>query len=307
MSPRVLRVTSRSCGGTLPVSDIRFSPRRESLVRISILIVFIHVTAQSVQGRNLPSLASTDFWAVHPWELWAATPSHKKLCKSNGRCYSLQVISSDLHIFQFQDNQRYSVTAILPSGGIGVLRDFGDGQLRCFSDSIDSCSPARYPPGYSPDYAIIPILPAPSINTPTPGAQISYAIESEQVNNVDINTCAVTWIGEIIHSGSHFLLSSYDFGPPLGTLANIYVTEEAMGCPPSAIGSTHNPMHCQRLERYFFSPSLGRIRQEGWQDPTCDGIDPESCQGNYSVASPGIEIWMIGDGGPVTPMVEICP
>lgn len=270
---------------------------RHQLFAACIFLLSACLLVQAAQAQT------TDFWAIHPWEMWAATPSYKKLCKPNGRCYSLQVVSTDLHIFQFQDNQRYSITALLPSGGTGVLRDFGDGQLRCFSDTINSCTPARYPPGYSPAYAIIPVLSTPSINTPTPGAQVSYAIESEQVNNVDINTCAVTWIGQIIHSGAHFLLASYDFGPPVGTLTNVYVTEEAMGCPLSAT----NPMHCQRLERYFFSPSLGRIRQEGWQDPACDGMTIEKCRGDYSAASPGVESWTVGDGGPVTPMVGICP
>lgn len=246
----------------------------------------------------------TDFWAVRPWEMWAATPPHMKLCTPPGRCYSLRVAFPDRHILQWQDNPRYSVTAVLADGGVGVVRDYGEGALRCFSDTTDSCEPARFPPGYSPGFDIIPVLAAPSSSGVTPAAKVYYALQTEQVNSVNLVTCEVTWIGPVIHSGAHFLVSSYDFGPQLGVLANVYVTEEAMGCP----ATTGNPMFCQRLERYFFAPGLGRVRQEGWTDVACDGVNPETCQGNYhDLTIPGEGNWIPSDGPPVDPISEICP
>jgi hypothetical protein len=184
------------------------------------------------------SQAITDFWAVHPWYFWASTPQHKKLCNQNGHCYSIKIVFPDRHILEFQDNARYSVTAVLVDGGVGVVRDFGDGSLRCFSDSSANCSPVHFPPGYSPAYDIVPVLSSPSVNSPTPFAKVYYSLQLLEVNAIDTTTCAVSSIGRVIHSGSHFIVSSYDFGPPVGVLSNIYVTEEAQGCPPT----TTNPI-----------------------------------------------------------------
>lgn len=264
--------------------------RRSKLLTVATASMLVYSATTIAEEQN-----PINFWAIYPWEMWAATPSHKKLCKENGRCYSLAILFPKKDILQWQDNDRWSVLSILPSGGIGIIRDYGDGALRCFSETLGNCSPALYPPGYSPGYAIIPVLADFSINTATPGAQIHYSFKTEHVNYVILVTCSAVWMGSIIHSGSHFLLSSYDFGPPIGVLNNIYVTEEAMGCPLLAT----NPMHCQRLERYYFAPSIGRIRQEGWNDPLCDGANPEICLGNYSIAAPGVESWKLYDGPPV--------
>jgi len=267
--------------------------------KIAVILSLLSVFPISLFGQATP----TDFWGVKPWEMWAATPAYKKLCNQNGHCYSIKIVFPDRHIIEFQDNAIYGVTAILPNGGVGVLRDFGSGSLRCFSDSTTSCSPASFPPGYSPAYDAVPVLSEPSLNFPTPQAKVYYALQAVQVNSVNTTTCAVTWTGQVIHSGAHFFLTSYDFGSPIGVLNNIYVTEETQGCPPTA----SNPTFCQRLERYFFSPNFGRTREEGWNDPICDGVTPALCLGNYSVAAPGATNWIPSDDPPVDPISEICP
>lgn len=268
----------------------------------SLLFLLLFLACALPASAENAAAPPTDFWAVRPWEMWAATPPYKKLCNSNGHCYSLTVVFPDRRIAQYQDNARYSVTAVLADGGVGVVRDFGDGYLRCFSDSRTSCEPARFPPGYSPSSDFVPVLSTPGLNSATPGAWVYYALETEQVNDVNVKTCAVSWLGEIVHSGAHFMLDSFDFGPPIGVLTNIYVTEEAMGCPVSG-----HPMACARLERYFFAPGLGRIRQEGWNDPSCDGYTPSTCLGKYSLAAPGVQGWIPDDGPPVERSAEICP
>lgn len=240
----------------------------------------------------------TDFWLIHPWEMWAGTPAHNKLCKSNGHCYSLKVLFPSKDIIQYQDNDRWSILSIIGGTSIGITYDYGDNMLRCFSDNPNSCTPLIipfYPPGHSPLNDIIPVLSQPAITSPTPGAQVYYSLKTEYVNYVDTVTCVASSIGSIVHSGSHFLLTSYDFGSPTNTLNNIYVTEEYMGCPVTTL----NPSNCQRLERYFFAPNLGRIRQEGWNDPLCDGINPETCLGSYIIPSPGVESWSLSSEDPV--------
>lgn len=263
-----------------------------------LVLILLSEPSATAQAQAVP----TEFWAIQPWEMWAATPPHVKLCNTNEHCYSLAVVQPDKHILQFQDNARYSVTRVLADGGVGVVRDYGDGGLRCFSDTRDTCAPARFPPGYSPGYDIIPVLNAPAVNTATPGAKMVYVLETEQVNEVDADTCEVAWMGEVVHSGSHFMLASFDFGPGVGVLQNVYVTEEAMGCPRTATA----PMACQRLERYFFAPGYGRVRQEGWNDPWCDGVLPWLCTGAYVWATPGVQGWTMGEGGPIERMEEVC-
>jgi hypothetical protein len=263
--------------------------------------VFFSLSVLCVSSIAQSQSPPVDFWAVKPWDYWASTPQHIKMCNPNNHCYSSKIFP-DKRIIQFQDNDMHGVISILPNGGVGVVRDFVWGMLRCFSDVPGDCSSVSYPPGYSPGYDIIPVLNAPGINSPTPYAKVYYSLQTEQVNIIDLSSCIPIGVGGIVHSGSHFMLSSFDFGPPVGTLSNIYVTEEGQGCPLTSA----NPMHCMRLERYFFSREYGRIRQEGWDDPTCNGSAPETCLGNYSTSAPGANNWIPGEGltGPVP--VEFC-
>lgn len=259
--------------------------------------------ALALLAGALPAGAQTEYWRVTPWDLWAATPTFSSRCSTaTGHCFS-NIVFPDRHIFGYQENGAYGVITALPTG-TGVTRDYVGGVLRCFSDMAGACGEPSYPPGYAPAVDFVPVLDPAALGTtqPTPAAKLYFAAKTFQVNIVSTADCSVSYSGPITQSGAHFMLSSLDLGPGIGVVPNVYVQEFYSGVPAGAV----DPRYGSRMERYFFAAGLGRVRQEGWNDPSCTSA--ATCLGNYTQQSPAPDTWLPSGAPAVVPVAqEICP
>jgi hypothetical protein len=184
-----------------------------------------------------------------------------------------------------------------------VISD-GEGEnVRRFSQFPNTIYPARFAPLTLPAIINAPIVKASAVinSSVTPGSKALFYFQPFYVTTINRACQAAGNQGAIYSSSWIFFADSFDFGGEIGVRKNVLVYESVSGYPPGAT----DPMHGQRLERYWFLPGMGWVREEGWDDPICRATSTTSaCQGDYSSAAPGAATWSIS--GPAIVPALVC-
>lgn len=223
--------------------------------------------------------------------VFQTTPGFK-LC--NGNVYSSICIDGHQHPnSEFYSEYSNGIRDIYAHNGdgsppiwVGIHKNLDAANWRCFADQGDQCgnsdgTNAEYPPGSMPLNGMLPVLNTTPSNTGvTPGAQAVFSWQRGDVRIMDwFDGAQGGVIGPIWRRAWWYVLEQFDFGGDVGLQSNVLVAEfEATGVNP--LGFTGG----ERLERYFFVPGFGRLKQSGREDTDCRlNHDALSCEGTYDL------------------------
>lgn len=252
-------------------------------------------------------LASVTFWVTSSvatddmlqW-MFPASPGTKQCTSASGTfCLDMTIDSFNERIYMYTNGVRDYANVqgcVVPSctNEVGVYKNATEGTVnwRCFSDPGKLCNApkANFPPHGTPRYMVLPSIACSSIvdGKRTPGAASVPGYFSQwkqfQQRGLNPNNC-----GDLGLQGSNwqkmwaFMATSCNMGGSIGTTNLVVYESESIHVQPSShVGG-------ERLERYFGLWGKGRVKEGGFDDPTCraNPTNPASCNGNYTQAAPG--------------------
>jgi hypothetical protein len=154
----------------------------------------------------------------------------------------------------------------------GVHKTFNGQSWHCFANPGQTCGQPRadYPIQGMPMKMTLPVIPLCKMTykTVTPGASLlpEFAAWREvDIRPFDPNNCSQgAPVGKLWHRNWVFVAGAVSLGGSLGVRKHVLVLEQdsASFNPPGFGGG-------ERLERYWYVSGYGRIREGGWESPTC--------------------------------------